>query len=80
MKNSATTIVICSERETNSKLGTLSLKDKTADAISYFMSQLVISIVVTLFTQLIKIKALECLSGFCYPYKSKTRYNETSSL
>ena len=78
MKNSATTIGIYSEKEensnrTNSKLVTLSLKDKIADALSSFMSQLVISIVVTLFTQLIKIKALACLSGFCYPNKSEAR-------
>ena len=78
MKNSATTIGICSGKkansnETNAILVPLSLKDKIADALSSFMSQLVISIVVMLFTQLIKIKALECLSGFCYPNKSKAR-------
>jgi len=73
MKNSATTIEIYSEKEANSKIVPLSLKCKIADALSSFMSQLVISIVVTLFTQLIKIKALACLSGFCYPNKSEAR-------
>jgi hypothetical protein len=78
MKNSATTIGIDSEKEVNSnepnlKLGTKSLKDKIANTISSFMSQLVISIVVALFTQLIKIKALACLSGFCYHNKSEAR-------
>lgn len=72
MKNSATTIGIYSEKEANTKIMPLSLKGKIADALSSFMSQLVISIVVTLFTQLIKIKALECLSGFCYN-KSEVR-------
>ena len=77
MKNSASIIGIFSEKEenskkANSKLLPLSLKDKIADALSSFMSQLVISIVVALFTQLIKIKSLECLSGFCYN-KSEVR-------
>jgi len=72
MKNSATIIGIYAE-EANSKLVPLSLKDKIADTLSSIMSQLVISIVVTLFTQLIKIKALACLSGFCYHNKSEAR-------
>jgi hypothetical protein len=76
----ATTIKIPSEEvnsnDTNSKLGSLSLKDKMADTLSTFMSELVISIVVAIFTQLIKIKSLECLSGFCYHDKSKASKNE----
>jgi hypothetical protein len=51
----ATTIKIPSEEvnsnDTNSKLGSLSLKDKMADTLSTFMSELVISIVVAIFTQ-----------------------------
>jgi len=78
MKNSLTTIEVYSEKEedsnqTNSKLLPISLKDKIADALSSFMSELVITIVVTLFTQLIKIKEFECLFGFCYHNKSKVR-------
>ncbi|WP_395050218.1 hypothetical protein [Flavobacterium sp.] len=78
MKNSATTIGIYSEKKENSrgensKMLPLSLKDKIADALSSFLSELVISIVVTLFNQLIKIKALECLSGFCYHNISESR-------
>lgn len=70
MKNSTTKKRIFFEKEENSrknpKSALLSLNDKIVDALSYFMSQLVISMVVTLFTQLIKIKSLACLSGFCY--------------
>lgn len=73
MKNSVTIIGICSKKEENSKLVTLSLNDKIAETLSSFMSQLLISIVVILFTQLIKIKALKCLSGFCYHNKSEAR-------
>jgi hypothetical protein len=76
----ATTIKIPSEEvnsnDTNSKLGFLSLKDKMVDALSSFMSELVITIVVAIFTQLIKIKSLACLSGFCYSNKSKACKNE----
>jgi hypothetical protein len=75
MFTQATTIKIPSEEvnsnDTNSKLGFLSLKDKMVDALSSFMSELVISVVVAVFSQLIKIKSLECLSGFCYHNKSK---------
>lgn len=78
MKNRATTIEMYCEKVENpnepiSKLIPLSLKDKIADALSSFISELVISIVVTLFNQLIKIKALECLSGFCYHNISESR-------
>jgi len=77
MKSSATTMGICSENEhsneTNSKLANLSLKCRIADVLSSMLSQLVISIVVALFTQLIKFKSLECLSGFCYPNKSNSQ-------
>jgi len=76
MKSSATTMGICFENEhsneTNSKLAALSLKGKIVDALSSIVSQLVISIVVTLFTQIIKFKPFECLSGFCYHNKSKS--------
>lgn len=78
MKNSATIIYIFSEKEEdsirlNSKLVPQSWRAKIEDALASFMSQLVISIVVTLFNQLIKIKKFECLSGFCYPNKSEAR-------
>jgi len=82
MYNQVTTMEILSEKgknsnESNSKLGILSLKDKIADALSSFMSELTISIVVTIFSLLIKIEGLKCLSGFCYHNKSKKRYYET---
>lgn len=78
MKNSTTTIERCSENEeisieSYSKIVPVSLKDKIADALSSFISKLIFSIVVTLFTQFIKIKAFECLSGFCYHNKSEVR-------
>lgn len=78
MKNSPTTIEICTEKEVDynesySKIASQNLKDKTADVAMSFISQMVFSIVVFLFTQLIKIKAFECLSGFCYHNKSEIR-------
>jgi hypothetical protein len=70
MKNSTTTKGIHSQKEENSRKNPksvlLSLNDKIVDALSSFMSQLLFSMVVALFTQLIKIKSLACLSGFCY--------------
>jgi hypothetical protein len=76
MKNSATTFEISYLKEIDCNTTTpillkLNTLDKIADVYYSLLSKIVISIVVALFTQLIKIKSLECLSGFCYHNKSE---------
>jgi hypothetical protein len=76
MNNQATTIELFSEKAvdrdaTTSKLLKLSILDKTAVVLSTLLSQMIVSIVVALFTLVIKIGPLKCLSGFCYQNTSK---------
>jgi hypothetical protein len=78
MNNQATTIELFSEKTidcntTTSKLLKLSILDKTAVVLFSLLSQMIVSIVVALFTLVIKIGPLKCLSGFCYHNKSKAR-------
>lgn len=77
MNNRATTIELFSEKavdrnKTTSKLLKLNILDKTAVFLSTLLSQMIVSIVVALFTLAIKIGPLKCLSGFCYNNTSKT--------
>jgi hypothetical protein len=69
MNKTTARIAIYSEKETHSTIKPLGLIDKILDSWSNFLSELVVAIVVVLFSQLIKFKTFECLSGFCYPHK-----------
>jgi hypothetical protein len=76
MKNSATTFETLYIKTEDCITATpillkLNMLDKIADAYYSLMSKIIISIVVALFTQLIKFKSFECLSGFCYHNKSE---------
>jgi hypothetical protein len=64
--------------KTNTKLISQNLKSKIASVLSSLVSQIVVSIVVALFSLVIKIKPFKCLSGFCYPHKSKALKYETN--
>ena len=76
MNNQATTIdqfpgKAVNRDTTTSKPLKSSILDETAVVISALLSRMIVSIVVALFTLVIKIGPLKCLSGFCYHNASK---------
>lgn len=78
MNNSATTFEISYIKAEDCNTATpillkLNTLDKIAGVYYSLLSKIVISIVVALFTQLIKLKSFECLSGFYYHNKSEIR-------
>ena len=75
MKNSATTGINNTNAKdsykTKTKKTILNLKTKIANVLSTLLFQIVTTVVVALFSLVIKIEPFKCLSGFCYDNNSK---------
>lgn len=76
MKNITTTTGMCYTNtedcnKTNKKYIAQNWISKIEEVASSLISQMVVSVVVALFSLVIKFEPFKCLSGFCYDNKSK---------
>lgn len=55
----------------NTKWTALDLKSRIENVLSSLISQIIVFVVVALFSLVIKFKPFKCLSGFCYDNNSK---------